>query len=247
MRYNFTIKGRKVGFLYICLDRWIDGGHYTRTTRVVLRSSEQGLLFAPVSRLKTKCDHTLLLLLLHPGTTPTMSIKTISFLWLSSPYLALWGQNDVIIWPSDGAGELAEDDRFFGEWRVLLQAVVPVVHTHTHHLFWSQHRSHQPDVWALQNTLTGQQGSEEEEESTRTSECDYEGWSCLKRKTDEDVVERELQKWWIKSIGLFLLLAMATEGSIMFLGLSNSFAGPSDRRELVKERMSTQIKGWAGD
>lgn len=61
-------------------------------------------------------------------------------------HLALWGQNDVIVWAADGTGEFAEDDRFFGDRGVLLQAVVPVVHTHTHHLLRGQHRSQQLDV-----------------------------------------------------------------------------------------------------
>ena len=61
-------------------------------------------------------------------------------------HLALCGQNDVVVRPADGTGEFAEDDRFFGDRGVLLQAVVPVVHTNTNHLLRGQHRSQQLDV-----------------------------------------------------------------------------------------------------
>lgn len=41
---------------------------------------------------------------------------------------------DVVVGTRDGRGELAEDDGLGGDGGVLLQAVVSVVHTHTHHL-----------------------------------------------------------------------------------------------------------------
>lgn len=102
-------------------------------------------------------------------------------LFSSCSHLALWGQKDVVIRPGDGTGELAEDDRFFGDWGVLLQAVVPVVHTHTHHLLRGQHRSQQLDVWPLQHTLTGRQGSEEEEDD-EIDKVDLGRWLIKNRK-----------------------------------------------------------------
>ena len=80
---------------------------------------------------------------------------------LACSHLALWGQSNVIIWPSDGAGELAEDDWLVGDGGVLLQTVVPVVHTHTHHFFRGQNGGQQLDVCSVHHTLTGRQCSEE--------------------------------------------------------------------------------------
>lgn len=76
--------------------------------------------------------------------------------------LALCRHHNVVIRPSDGIGELAEDDGFFRDRDVLLQAMVPVVHTHTHHLLRGQDRSQQLDVRSLQHTLTRGQCSEGE-------------------------------------------------------------------------------------
>lgn len=85
----------------------------------------------------------------------------------SWPHLALWGQDNVIVRSCDGIGELAEDNRLLGNRGILLQAVVSVVHTHTHHLLWGQNRSQQPDVWSLQHTLPGRQGPTEAQTPVR--------------------------------------------------------------------------------
>lgn len=77
--------------------------------------------------------------------------------------LTEWGQQDVVVRPSDGVGKLVEDDGFTGDRDVLLHTVVAVVHTHTHHLLRGQHWGQQLDVWSLQHTLTRGQRSEEEE------------------------------------------------------------------------------------
>lgn len=76
--------------------------------------------------------------------------------------LALSRHHNVVVRSSEGVGELAEDDGFFGDRDVLLQAMVPVVHTHTHHLLRGQDWSQQLDVRSLQHTLTRGQRSEGE-------------------------------------------------------------------------------------
>lgn len=67
--------------------------------------------------------------------------------------LALVRQVDVVVGSRDGRGELVEDDGLGGDGSVLLQAVVFVVHSHTHHLVWASDRRQELDIRVREHTL----------------------------------------------------------------------------------------------
>lgn len=73
---------------------------------------------------------------------------------------------DVIVGARDGRGELAKDDGLGGDGGILLQAVVLVVHTHTHHLVRASDWRQELDLGAREHTLATGHGSETELESS---------------------------------------------------------------------------------
>lgn len=80
---------------------------------------------------------------------------------VGSTDLALWWEDDLIIGPHNGTGELAEDDGFLGHPHILFFAVVCIVHAHTYHLVWPGDRGQEGHLRPREDWQLGSQGSVE--------------------------------------------------------------------------------------